>query len=125
MQTKAKIRRIEQVTIPVADQDRALAFYTEKLGFEVHVDVAMGPQRWIELKIPGAETMLVLFTPEGHEDRVGTPVSFTLTCDDLEATHKKLQALGVTFEVPPTKAPWGYYCIIKDSEANTICLSEG
>src|ERR1700676_4203138 len=67
------IKRIKFIGIPVHDQDRALAFYTGKLGFRILTDQQFSPtQRWIELTIPGAETGVVLFTPEGHEDRIGT-----------------------------------------------------
>ncbi len=67
------IKRIKFIGIPVADQDRALDFYTEKLGFRILTDQQFSPtQRWIELSIPGAGTGIALFTPPGHEDRIGT-----------------------------------------------------
>src|ERR1044071_10338672 len=67
------ITSVKFVGIPVHDQERALAFYREKLGFKVATDQPMGPgQRWIELRIGGAETRVVLFTPKGHEERIGT-----------------------------------------------------
>ena len=52
------IKGVKHVTIAVKDQDRALKFYTEKLGFKLLVDASMGEgmQRWIELEIPGAQT---------------------------------------------------------------------
>jgi catechol 2,3-dioxygenase-like lactoylglutathione lyase family enzyme len=57
------IRGVKFVSIPVVDQDRALAFYTEKLGFRVATDQPFDDkQRWIELAIPGAETGVVLFS---------------------------------------------------------------
>ncbi len=67
------IRGVKIVSIPVGNQDVALKFYTEKLGFKVATDQEMAPggQRWIELKIPGADTNLALFTPPGHENRIG------------------------------------------------------
>ena len=66
------IKAIKFVSVPVADQDRSLKFFTDKLGFAVATDQPFeGKQRWIELRIPGAETRLVLFTPDGHEDRIG------------------------------------------------------
>jgi len=66
------IRGIKFVGIPVRNQDAALKFYTEKLGFKVVTDQPMTDrQRWIELMIPGAESGLALFTPEGHERRIG------------------------------------------------------
>jgi catechol 2,3-dioxygenase-like lactoylglutathione lyase family enzyme len=49
------IKSIKFGSIPVRDQDRALKFYTEKLGFNIQTDQPMGEQRWIELGIPGAE----------------------------------------------------------------------
>jgi catechol 2,3-dioxygenase-like lactoylglutathione lyase family enzyme len=52
------ISRLKFVSIPVGDQDRALAFWTEKMGLRVATDQPMGPgKRWIELSIPGAETV--------------------------------------------------------------------
>src|SRR6185295_9134041 len=70
------ISHIKFVGIPVKDQDRALDFYVSRLGFKVHTDQPMGDgpgaQRWIELRTPKGETGVALFTPQGHEDRVGT-----------------------------------------------------
>ena len=61
------IRGIKIASIPVRDQEVALQFYTDKLGFKVLTDQPFGnQQRWIELGIPGAESKLALFTPEGH-----------------------------------------------------------
>ena len=80
------IKGVKFVNIPVADQARALAFYTEKLGFTVATNQPMAPDgpRWIELKIPGAETRVSLFTPPGHEDRVGTFVPLSLWADEQD-----------------------------------------
>jgi predicted enzyme related to lactoylglutathione lyase len=116
------IKGIKFVTIPVRDQARALAFYTEKLGFTVSTNQPMGPggQRWIELKIPGADTRVTLFTPPGQEDRVGTFVSFSLWADDVEGTYETLRSRGVEFLGPPKKEPWGTSVIFKDSEGNQL-----
>lgn len=63
--TTCLIRMLKFASIPVSDQDRALACYTEELGFQVATDQPMGPgKRWMELRIPGAETRVVLFTSE-------------------------------------------------------------
>ena len=118
------IKGIKFVNIPVRDQARALKFYTEKLGFTIATDQAMGAggQRWIELRIPGAETLVSLFTPPGHEDRVGTFAPLSLWADDVAATYETLQARGVEFLAPPKKEPWGTSVIFKDSEGNQLHL---
>ena len=60
------IRGMKFASIPVTDQDRALAFYTEKLGFRLLTDQPFNDQqRWLELGIPGAETKVVLFRFDG------------------------------------------------------------
>src|SRR5712672_983829 len=118
------IKRIKFVGIPVADQDRALEFYTRKLGFRILTDQSFGPaQRWIELSIPGAETGIALFTPEGHEDRVGTFVNTSWEVDNVEKTYDDLTQKGVEFTAAPAKQVWGTSVTMKDSEGNTIVLS--
>ena len=118
------IKRIKFLGVPVRDQDRALAFYTEKLGFRILTDQHFSEkQRWIELSIPGAETGIVLFTPEGHEERIGTFVNTSWEVDSVEMTYKELEAKGVVFKGPPEKQPWGTFVIMKDSEDNQIVLS--
>jgi predicted enzyme related to lactoylglutathione lyase len=118
------ITAIKFVSVPVHDQDRALRFYTESLGFTIATDQPFGEtQRWIELKIPKAETRLVLFTPDGHEDRIGgfQPISFLTS--DVQKTYEQLTARGVEFVAPPTIQPWGSYATFKDSEGNQFVLS--
>jgi predicted enzyme related to lactoylglutathione lyase len=118
------IKNVDLVTIPVRDQKRALAFYTEKLGFTVFTDKPFNDkQRWIELKIGGSQTKVVLFTPQGQEDRVGGFTSLTLACDDLDATYAELSARGVEFLGPPRKEQWGSMAMMKDSEGNQFVLS--
>ncbi|MFL5304682.1 MAG: VOC family protein [Polyangia bacterium] len=118
------IKGIKFVNIPVRDQARALAFYTETLGLLVATNQPMGTdgQRWIELKIPGADTRVALFTPPGHEDRVGTFVPLSLWSDDVEGTYETLRARGVEFLAPPKKEPWGTSVMFKDSEGNQLHL---
>ena len=92
------------VSVAVGDQDRALAFWTEKLGLRVATDQLVGPgKHWIKLRIPGAEAGLALFTPDGQEDRVGKFFNGSFTCDDVEQTYRKMSEKGVVFEGPPEK----------------------
>src|ERR1700759_3760605 len=66
----AMIKQVKFVSIPVADQKRALDFYTDKLGFTIITDQPFDEkQRWIELLIPKADTRVVLFTMQGDENR--------------------------------------------------------
>jgi predicted enzyme related to lactoylglutathione lyase len=117
------IKQIKFVTIPVRDQKRALAFYTEKLGFTIITDQPFdGKQRWIELRIPKAETRLALFTPEGQEDRVGSFTGISYHCEDVEKTFEELSARGVAFDGMPKKEPWGTFAVFKDSEGNSFVI---
>ena len=119
------IRGIKFISVPVKSQDSALKFYTDSLGFKVTTDQEFikGGQRWIELSIPGADTGLSLFTPEGHEDRIGTfqPISFW--CDDVVQTTEVLKQHGVKFFQDPKKESWGSSAIFEDSEGNKFVLS--
>ena len=117
------IRNVKHVNIPVKDQARALAFYTEKLGFEVATDVSFGPRRWIELSIPGGQTRVTLFTPDGHEGRVGTFSGLVFATDDVEATHAEMAAQGVKFTQPPKREAWGTSALFEDADGNGFVLS--
>ena len=118
------IKQIKFVSIPAADQNRALDFYTEKLGFTIITDQPFDEkQRWIELRIPKAETRVVLFTPEGDEKRIGTFMNMSYACDDIDKTYAELKKRGVEFEGPPEKQPWGTYAMFKDSEGNRFVVS--
>jgi predicted enzyme related to lactoylglutathione lyase len=117
------ITQLKFISIPVHDQDRALKFYTEKLGFRVATNQEMAPgRRWIELRIGKAETRVVLFTMDGEEGRIGTQMNGSFSCDDVEATYRQLSERGVLFEGPPQKQPWGSYVIMKDSEGNSFVV---
>ena len=118
------IRGLKFVSIPVRNQDASLKFFTEKLGFKIMTDQFFSEkQRWIELGIPGAETGLVLFTPDGHEKRIGDfqPISFW--CDDVFATAKLMKSKGVEFAQEPKSEDWGTSAIFEDVDGNKFVLS--
>lgn len=118
------IKAVKFATVPVTDQDRALEFYTKKLGFRVLTDHPIhGDQRWIELGIPRAETRLVLFAAPGQERLIGRLMNITFSADDVEATTRELKARGVEFVQEPRKADWGTSAIFKDPDGNQFVLA--
>lgn len=120
------ITQLKFVGIPTRDQARALKFYTEQLRFEIATDQPFNEgQRWIELRIAHSPTRVVLFTPEGQEDRIGTFFNGSFQCDDVEATYRQLRGRGVEFVKPPEKQPWGTFALFKDPDGNQFVLSSG
>ncbi len=96
--TTTRPSKVATVIIPVADQDAALAFYTDKLGFELRVEVPFGegsPMRWIEVGLPDQETTIALAPPP--EDYVITEreTGISLYCQDIDGYHAALKAAGV------------------------------
>jgi len=120
------IKQIKFVSVPVTDQDRALEFYTKKLGLRVVTDAPFsGEQRWIELAIPRAETRLVLFTPEEHKKMIGGFMNISFTADSVETTVRELKERGVTFTQEPTAADWGTFAMFQDPDGNKFLVSTG
>jgi len=118
------IRGIKFVGIPVGDQDVALKFYTDAMCLKVLTDQPFTPkQRWIELMIPGADTGIALFTPEGHEKRIGDFQSISFWCDDVFATAETMKKKGVVFTKEPATESWGTVAVFKDADGNQFVLS--
>ncbi len=120
------ITQLKFVSIPTRDQAKAVKFYTEALGFEIATDQPFDDkQRWIELRIANSATRVVLFTPPGHEDRIGSFFNGSFTCDDVAGTYRQLKQRGVVFEREPETQPWGTMAIFKDPDGNRFVLSSG
>lgn len=84
--------RVLSVSIPVADQDQALKFYTEVLGCEVRVDAEIWPgARLIEVVPPGSDVALVLLPPDSE-----IPLAVRMGTSDADAAHAKLREAGAT-----------------------------
>lgn len=121
--------RISLASVMVDDQDKALAFYTDMLGFTVKHDIPMGEARWITVVSPDAPngTELVL-EPDGHpaakpfkEALVTDGIPFTaFEVDDVHAEHERLAALGVTFTQPPTEMGPVTTAVLDDTCGNLI-----
>jgi lactoylglutathione lyase len=128
------ITHIGNTSVYVSDQDRALDFYVNKLGFEKRHDQPMGPDapRWIEVAPSGAQTGLVLYKPtpempgastyEAALASIGKFTSFIFNVDDMNATHQALSARGVEFADQPSQQFWGWWATIKDPDGNVIGL---
>jgi catechol 2,3-dioxygenase-like lactoylglutathione lyase family enzyme len=116
------IKKLNYVGIPTRDQGRALRFWTETMGFLIATDRPVGDKRWIELAIPGAQTGLLLFTPEGHEDRIGTFFNGSFGCENVEYEYDRLLAKGVKFLGPPNLDPFPHV-YFEDTEGNSFFLS--
>jgi catechol 2,3-dioxygenase-like lactoylglutathione lyase family enzyme len=93
--TRTHITQVGTVIVPVSDQDRALDFYLDTLGFEKRIDTPYGEsERWVEVAPPGAATTVALVPPrEGEATGIETRVGFTT--EDIDADHATLRARGV------------------------------
>jgi catechol 2,3-dioxygenase-like lactoylglutathione lyase family enzyme len=115
------------VFIYVSDQDEALRFYTEKLGFEVRSDVAYdGELRWLEVVPPGERTGFALLRPH-HPDHPepGSRVEVSFACEDAAASHAELAARGVRVgEVAGGDGPTPPWFFAYDQDGNRLMLVE-
>lgn len=118
------ISHVKFVSVPTRDQDRALKFWTEQVGFQVFTDQPFNKQqRWIELRIGSSDTRVVLFVFDEQGLKPGMPFNGALACDNVEQTHQELVAKGVEFVSPPRKQAWGTFALFKDPDGNTFVLS--
>ena len=117
------IVHVKFVSIPVTDQDRSLAFYSDKLGFKLVTDQPFDDkQRWIELRIGSAETRFVLFRMDTGASP-GSPFNGALACDNVQKTYDELKSRGVEFDSPPQEQPWGTFAVMRDPDGNQFVLS--
>ena len=116
------LQRISFQPIPVSDQDRALAFYCDLLGFDVQTDVPYESDwRWIFLRIPGSDSR-IQFARMGDFGLGDKPV-LALVSDDVDADCARWQAAGARVVNPPQDASWAEgvrWATIRDSEENLL-----
>lgn len=118
------IKGIKFASVPTTDQDRALRFWTEQMGFAVHTDQPFDEhQRWIELRIKGSDTHLVLFSADGDKARIGQFQNINFYCDNIDKTYEELQAAGVDLAGPPQKTEWGAFLMFKDPDGSQFLVS--
>ncbi|HVW29766.1 MAG TPA: VOC family protein [Polyangiaceae bacterium] len=125
--------KLKVMTLYVDDQDRALAFYTEKLGFQKKTDVGGGGYRWLtvvspeqpdgpELQLaPNASPVAKAYQQGLHGE--GTPAVMFFV-NDVEAEHARISKLGVKFTMPVTKTPGSRIARLNDTCGNVIQLTQ-
>jgi catechol 2,3-dioxygenase-like lactoylglutathione lyase family enzyme len=89
-----RITEIATILVPVSDQDKALAFYTERLGFKKTMDYTFGETRWIEVS-PGGGTTTLALAPGGRDQQPGIDTGVRLSTDDAKADHAAQTAAGI------------------------------
>jgi lactoylglutathione lyase len=120
------IRGIGQVVLEVDDQDRALTFWTEAMGFELAQDAPYGDERWLEVRTPDGAVTIVLSLRQGERPTAPEELptsNIMFYCDDLPRTYEELKARGVEFPQPPVEQPFGWWSIFEDTEGNRFALT--
>ena len=120
------VTHVGRVMVPVADQDAAISFYTDKLGFELAADVPFGEgDRWVEVAPPGGGTSLAL-VPSRGEYQAGRMTGIALATADARAVHEELKAKGVDVDAETMggdgTVPLLFF--IRDQDANTLMVVE-
>ncbi|GAA1283311.1 VOC family protein [Pseudonocardia aurantiaca] len=122
--TQAGITGIRTVAVPVGDQDRALEFYRDVLGFEVRLDGQSPAGRWLEVEPAGSATSIALVADDGQGAGVDTGIR--LTTANADATHAALLAQGV--DVDPEVLRFGEYVppmfTFRDQDGNVLVVVE-
>jgi len=118
--TGTHIAQVSTVMVPVSDQNQALEFYIDKLGFEKRTDMPFGDgDRWVEVAPPGGATSIALVTPRpGESAGIQTRVAFA--SEDIDADHTTLEARGVDVdaEVMRMGDPVPPMFFFRDQDAN-------
>ena len=125
--TTARISKLANVCIPVADIDRAIGFYTGPLGMEKRADIPFGDRyRWVEVAPPGADTVLALVPPTGDGEAGGRQTGITLQTADVDGLHAQLCEAGVDVdsEVSRMGAPVPPMFWLRDPEGNVLLVVE-
>jgi predicted enzyme related to lactoylglutathione lyase len=122
--------RLDKFTIGVENYDKAIAFFTEALGFDLVEDspalttVDGRPKRWVVVRPPGAETGILLAQADGERqaaaigNQVAGRVGFFLEVDDFEAAYRRMTAAGVEFDGAPRSEPYGRVAVFLDIAGN-------
>ena len=123
--TKTRVNKVNTVVVPVAEQDRTIDFYVEKLGLEKRVDVPFGNgYRWVEVAPAGAETTIALAPPPEGKPSGNRETGIGLHTDDIDSYHAELKAADVDVdpEVSRMGGPVPPLFWLRDPEGNTLMV---
>lgn len=122
------IDAVATICIFVNDQDKAKAFYTDVLGFELRQDSPMGESRWIAVAPKGARTEVILYKMdqnwEHYRQIMGKSQAITFNVTDITGLRADLKAKGVRITQEPDPQPWGTYMMILDQDDNALLMVE-
>lgn len=123
--TKTRVSKIATVVVPVSDQDRAIEFYVETLGFEKRIDVPFGNgYRWVEVAPGDAVTTIAIVPPPPGKPSGNVETGISLHTDDIDAYHAELKEAGVDVdaEVSRMGGPVPPLFWFRDPDANTLMV---
>jgi lactoylglutathione lyase len=113
------------IAVYVEDQNRALRFFTDQLGFELKEDRPLGSDsRWIEVAPPGAQSHLVIYPRALMKDWAERKASIVFKCANTKAAAAELEAKNVRIVMPPTDMPWGTFASFEDPDGNQFLLAD-
>src|SRR2546426_3790961 len=125
--------KIKLTNVYVDDQDKALRFYTEVLGFAKKADVSQGPYRWLTVASPeepdGTELQLALNdnpAAKAYQQAIfqqGQPAAMFYT-DDVKGDYERIKARGAEFTMPPTGVTGSTIAMLNDTCGNLIQLTQ-
>jgi catechol 2,3-dioxygenase-like lactoylglutathione lyase family enzyme len=120
------IKELGRVMVPVSDQDRAIDFYVDKLGFEKRADTPYGDgDRWVEVAPPGSAAALALVHPREGES-AGGDSRIALSTDDVDAVHATLKDGGVDVDdVMRMGDPVPPMFFFRDQDGNSLLIVQG
>jgi len=119
----AGIARIACITVAVDDQDKALDWFTEKLGFKKRVDRPGPGMRFLTVS-PESQPNLQIILASWFPEHIGKNPTAVLYTDDCHATYDELRGRGVAFTEAPEPRPFGLQAVFKDLYGNSYALIE-
>ena len=123
--TNSRVNKIATVVIPVSDQDRAIEFYVDKLGFQRRVDIPFGNgYRWVEVGLGDEVTTIALAPPPQGKATGNVETGISLQTDDIDAYHTQLKAAGVDVDAEDSRMgdPVPPMFGLRDPEGNTLLV---